>query len=81
MMVRLVLWVVVAVSLLDARLGVQAAGRQLLATTNTSGIYYGELHAPWPEVIDCCVHGATGKTCNRGGGTARHDGHHHMGQV
>jgi hypothetical protein len=45
MMTSLALLVAVAVSLLGPYLGVQAAGRQLLATTNTSGIYYGEQQA------------------------------------
>lgn len=34
----------IAVSLMGRPLGVEATGRQLLATTNTSGIYYSEQH-------------------------------------
>jgi hypothetical protein len=45
MMPRLLLLVTVAVGMLGPRLGAQAAGRQLLTPTNTSGVYYGE-HQP-----------------------------------
>jgi hypothetical protein len=49
-MLRLTMLVAVAVCLVGARLGVQATGRQLLAPTNTSGIYYGE-QAPGAYII------------------------------
>jgi hypothetical protein len=40
-----VLLIALGCFLLQARLGIEAAGRQLLATANTTGIYYGEQHS------------------------------------